>query len=174
MAVLMLALLGSLTGFLFYNFNPARVFMGDCGSMFLGFILAASSMRCAAKTGTVVVLALVTLALGLPIFDTFFSIVRRYLNRRGIMSPDRNHLHHKLLDLGLQHHHVVIIMYVLTLCAAGAGMFMMLAQGFGILAIFLSVLLLLVTGFSCIRCNPISRNNEYLEAKTYRKSPGPI
>jgi UDP-GlcNAc:undecaprenyl-phosphate GlcNAc-1-phosphate transferase len=147
MTVLMLSLLGSLTGFLFYNFNPARIFMGDCGSMFLGFILAASSMRCAAKTGTAVVLALVTLALGLPIFDTFFSIVRRYLNRRGIMSPDRNHLHHKLLDLGLQHRHVVIIMYVLTLSAAGAGMFMMLAQGLSVLVIFLSVLLLLVLVF---------------------------
>ncbi len=147
MAVLMVALLGSLTGFLFYNFNPARIFMGDCGSMFLGFILAAASISCAAKTGTIVALALPALALGLPIFDTFFSIIRRYLSRRGIMSPDRSHLHHKLLDLGLKHHHVVITMYALTLSATGLGMFMMLTQGFGILVIFLSVLLLLVLVF---------------------------
>jgi UDP-GlcNAc:undecaprenyl-phosphate GlcNAc-1-phosphate transferase len=147
MAVLMVALLGSLTGFLLYNFNPARIFMGDCGSMFLGFMLAAASISCAAKTGTMVALALPVLALGLPIFDTFFSIIRRYLSRRGIMSPDRSHLHHKLLDLGLQHRHVVITMYVLTLCAAGLGMFMMLAQGLSVLVIFLSVLLLLVLVF---------------------------
>jgi len=147
MTVLMVALLGSLTGFLLYNFNPARIFMGDCGSMFLGFILAAASIRCAAKTGTMVALALPVLALGLPIFDTFFSIMRRYLSRRGIMSPDRSHFHHKLLDLGLQHRHVVITMYALTLCAAGLGMFMMLAQGLSVLVIFLSVLLLLVLVF---------------------------
>lgn len=147
MAAFMLALLGSLSGFLFYNFNPARIFMGDCGSMFLGFVLAVTSVRCAAKTGTIVALALPALALGLPIFDTFFSIIRRYLSRRGIMSPDRSHLHHKLLDLGLQHRHVVIIMYALTLSVTGLGMFMLLAQGPGSLAIFLSILLLLVLVF---------------------------
>lgn len=147
MAVFMLALLGSLSGFLFYNFNPARIFMGDCGSMFLGFLLAATSISCAAKTGTIVALALPALALGLPIFDTFFCIIRRYIGRRGIMSPDRSHLHHKLLDLGLHHRHVVIIMYALTLSVAGLGMFMMLTQGPGILAIFLSMLLLLVLVF---------------------------
>ncbi len=147
MAVLMLALLGGLSGFLFFNFNPARIFMGDCGSMFLGFVLAAASVRCTIKSGTIVGLALPTLALGLPIFDTFFSILRRYLSRRGIMSPDRSHLHHKLLDMGLRHRHAVIIMYALTISAAGLGMFMMLTQGVGAIAIFLSVLLLLALVF---------------------------
>ncbi|MCX5638643.1 MAG: MraY family glycosyltransferase, partial [Planctomycetota bacterium] len=107
MVVLMLALLGSLCGFLFFNFNPARIFMGDCGSMFLGFVLASSSVLCATKSRTIIALALPTLALGLPIFDTIFTMLRRYLNRWGIMSPDRGHLHHILLDMGLRHHHVV-------------------------------------------------------------------
>jgi len=110
MAVMMLALLGSLTGFLFFNFNPARIFMGDCGTMFLGFILAASSILCATKASTIVGLALPTVAMGVPIFDTFFSIIRRVLDRRSIFSPDRSHIHHRLLDMGLRHRHVVILM----------------------------------------------------------------
>jgi len=147
MVVLMLALLGSLCGFLFFNFNPARIFMGDCGSMFLGFVLASSSVLCATKSRTIIALALPTLALGLPIFDTIFTMLRRYLNRWGIMSPDRGHLHHILLDMGLRHRHVVIIMYALTTLAAGLGMFMMLARDVGAVAIFFCVLLLLVLVF---------------------------
>lgn len=79
MVVLMLALLGSISGFLFFNFNPARIFMGDCGSMFLGFVIASSGVMCATKSRTIIALALPTLALGLPIFDTIFTILRRYL-----------------------------------------------------------------------------------------------
>lgn len=150
MVVLMLALLGSLSGFLFFNFNPARIFMGDCGSMFLGFVLASSSVLCTTKSRTIIALALPTLALGLPIFDTLFSIVRRYLNRRGIMSPDRGHLHHVLLDMGLRHRHVVIIMYMMTALAAGLGMFMMLTREVGTVAIFFCVLLLLVLVFRVV------------------------
>lgn len=150
MAVLMLALLGSLTGFLFFNFNPARIFMGDSGSMFLGFTLASASVMCAIKSGTIVALALPALALGLPIFDTIFSMLRRYLGRRGIMSPDRGHLHHMLLDMGLRHRHVVIVMYALTVVAAGLGMFMMLARRAGAVAIFFLVVLLLVLVFRAV------------------------
>ncbi len=147
LVVLMLALLGSLSGFLFYNFNPARIFMGDCGSMFLGFILASTSVLCATKSRTIIALALPTLALGLPIFDTIFSMLRRYLKRRGIMSPDRGHFHHILLDMGLNHRQVVITMYVLTAMAAGMGMFMMLTHNAGAVAIFFSVFLLLLLVF---------------------------
>jgi len=74
MVVFMLALLGSLCGFLFFNFNPARIFMGDCGSMFLGFVLASTGAMCTMKSGTIVGLALPSLALGIPIFDTLFSM----------------------------------------------------------------------------------------------------
>jgi len=147
MVVLMLALLGSLSGFLFYNFNPARIFMGDCGSMFLGFTLASASVLCATKSRTIIALALPTLALGLPIFDTIFSMLRRYLKRRGITSPDRGHLHHILLDMGLNHRQVVVIMYIVTAMAAGMGMFMMLTRDAGTVAIFFSVFLLFVLVF---------------------------
>lgn len=147
MMVLMLALLGSLSGFLFFNFNPARIFMGDCGSMFVGFILASSSVMCTVKSGTIVGLALPALALGLPIFDTIFSMLRRYLGRWGIASPDRSHLHHRLLNMGLRHRHVVIIMYAITVLAAGFGMFMMIVRGGSMVTVFICVLLLLVLVF---------------------------
>jgi len=150
MAVLMLALLGSLTGFLFFNFNPAKIFMGDCGTMFIGFMLGASSVVCYSKWATLVGLALPFLALGLPIFDTFFSILRRVLERRSIFASDRGHVHHRLLEMGLGHRYVVIIMYLVTLLAAGLGMLMMITRDAGAIAVFACVVLLLLVVFRII------------------------
>jgi UDP-GlcNAc:undecaprenyl-phosphate GlcNAc-1-phosphate transferase len=150
MAVIMVALLGSLTGFLFFNFNPAKIFMGDCGTMFLGFILATSSVLCAAKSSTLVGLALPALALGIPIFDTFFSIIRRVLERRSIFAPDRSHIHHRLLDMGLRHRHVVILMYLVTLMSAGLGMFMMFTRDTGTIIVLVCVLTLLISLFRLV------------------------
>jgi len=147
MAVLMLTLLGSLTGFLVFNFNPAKVFMGDCGSMFLGFLLAVSACVCAAKSVTIVGIAMPALALGIPIFDTLFSVVRRILERRSIFSPDRGHLHHRMLDMGLHQRHVVILIYLATIVVAGLGMFMMATRDLWTLAIFGGELLLLLLMF---------------------------
>jgi len=146
----MLALLGSLTGFLFYNFNPAKIFMGDCGSLFLGFTISASSVMCLTKSPTLVGLALPVLALGIPIFDTFFSILRRLAERRSCFSPDRRHFHHKLLDLGLRQRQVVILAYVVTLLIAGLGMFMMVTHDIGSLLIFGCILLLLLLLFRVV------------------------
>jgi len=150
MAVLMLALLGSLTGFLFFNFNPARIFMGDCGSLFLGFIIASSSVLCSMKSSALVGLALPFLALGVPIFDTLFSMLRRFLERRSMFAPDRSHFHHKLVDLGLKQRHVVILIYIITLVAAGLGMFMMVTDDVTTLMIFFCILLLLVVTFRVV------------------------
>ncbi len=150
MAVLMLALLGSLTGFLFFNFNPARIFMGDCGSMFLGFTIASSSVLCSTKSPVLVGLALPVLALGIPIFDTLFSMLRRFLERRSMFAPDRSHFHHRLVDLGLKQHHVVIAIYVVTLLAAGLGMFMMVTRNSSSLIVFFCILLLLLLVFRVV------------------------
>ena len=150
MAVLMLALLGSLTGFLFFNFNPAKIFMGDCGSMFLGFTIASSSVMCSMKSSALVGLALPVLVLGIPIFDTLFSMLRRFLERRSIFAPDRSHFHHRLLDLGLKQRHVVIVIYAVTLLSAGLGMFMMVTRNINSLVIFLCVLLLLLLVFRIV------------------------
>lgn len=150
MAIMMLALLGSLTGFLFYNFNPAKIFMGDCGSLFLGFTISTSSVMCLTKSPTLAGLALPVLALGIPIFDTFSSMLRRFMERRSFFSADRRHFHHKLLDLGLHQRQVVIIAYVVTLLAAGLGMFMMLTRDIGSLVTFGCILLLLLLLFRVV------------------------
>jgi len=147
MAVLELALLGSLTGFLFFNSNPAKIFMGDCGSLFLGFVISTSSVMCSEKSGALVGLALPFLALGIPIFDTLFSMLRRFAQRRSLFAPDRSHLHHRLLDMGLCQRHVVIIAYAVTLLAAGLGLFMMGTSDLVTVLIFGCILLLLLLVF---------------------------
>jgi UDP-GlcNAc:undecaprenyl-phosphate GlcNAc-1-phosphate transferase len=150
MAVLMLALLGSLTSFLFYNFNPARIFLGDCGSLFMGFMIASSSVLCSMKSSALVGLALPVLALGIPIFDTLFSMLRRFLERRSMFAPDRSHFHHKLIDLGLRQRHVVLLIYIITALAAGLGLFMMVTHHISSLIVFFCILLLLLLAFRVV------------------------
>ncbi len=150
MAVLMLSLLGGLCGFLYYNFNPAKVFMGDCGSLFVGFTIASSSMMCLTKSCALVGLALPMLALGIPIFDTLFSILRRYLERRSLFAPDRSHFHHRLIDLGLKQQHAVLAIYGATCAATGLGLFMMVRRDMGSLILFGAILLLLILLFRVV------------------------
>jgi UDP-GlcNAc:undecaprenyl-phosphate GlcNAc-1-phosphate transferase len=144
MGILMLAMVGSLVGFLMYNFNPAKIFLGDSGSMFLGFMLASLSLLTATKVATVMGIVLPMLFLGFPIFDMVISFLRRVLERRSPFSADREHIHHKLMDMGLKHHHAVMVLYVLTLLIAGLGVGMMLWRQEGELVILAVVLLALV------------------------------
>ena len=113
-AVLTAALAGAAIGFLYYNFNPARIFMGDTGSMFLGFMLAGISIIGAVKSAATIALIVPILALGLPILDTTFAIVRRYRGGVPIFKPDKGHLHHRLLDLGFTQRQAVLLMYVIS------------------------------------------------------------
>ena len=110
-------LAGAIVGFLVFNFNPASIFMGDSGSMFLGFVLAATSLLGAlVKNTTVVAIAVPIMVLGLPIADTAIAMLRRALTHRPIMTADRGHIHHRLLDLGLTHRRAVLTLY--GVCAA--------------------------------------------------------
>ena len=113
-AVLTAALAGAAFGFLYYNFNHARIFMGDSGSMFLGFMLAGISVIGAVKSAATIALIVPILALGLPILDTTFAIVRRYRGGVPIFKPDKGHLHHRLLDLGFTQRQAVLLMYVIS------------------------------------------------------------
>ena len=108
------ALLGACIGFLFYNFHPARVFMGDAGSHFLGFTLAALSVYNNFKLATGITIIVPLLVLAVPIFDTAFAIIRRLLRRQPIFSADKEHLHHRLLNLGLHQRAAVLTIYILT------------------------------------------------------------
>ena len=152
MAVLMLALLGSVTGFLVFNFYPAKIFMGDCGSMFLGFMIGAGSIICQIKTSTLIGLAIPFLVLVVPILDTGLVVIcRRILDRRSIFAPDRSHLHHRLLDLGLRQITAVIIIYAVTVISASIGVLILTAKGgwpFGLLA---CGLLLMIFLFVCLQ-----------------------
>ncbi len=113
-AITMAALTGACLGFLPYNFNPAKIFMGDTGSTFLGFILATMSIAGFFKFYAVISFAVPFLILGLPIFDTAFAIIRRILSGRSPMSPDRGHFHHKLVDMGFNVKQSVAILYAIS------------------------------------------------------------
>ncbi len=122
MGLLMLVMLGSLSGFLIFNYNPAKIFLGDCGSNFLGFLLASGSILCAVKTSVLIAWFLPVLALGLPILDTLQVMLQRTLERRPLFAPDRRHLHHRLLDRGFSHRRVVLVMHASTILAAAMGL----------------------------------------------------
>lgn len=113
-AILTAAVAGAGFGFLPYNFNPAKIFMGDTGALFLGYILACISVQGFLKLSAILSFAIPILVLGLPIFDTLFAIVRRVLTGRSPMSPDRGHLHHRLLDMGFSQKQTVAILYTMT------------------------------------------------------------
>lgn len=114
LACITLALAGAACGFLRYNFNPAKIFMGDTGSMLLGFTMAAISVMGTVKTAAAIALVVPVIVLGLPILDTLFAIIRRRINGRPVFKPDKGHLHHRLLDLGLSQKQAVLLMYAVT------------------------------------------------------------
>lgn len=109
-SLLSVALLGAIIGFLFFNFHPAKIFMGDTGALFLGYMLASMSIL-GFKYVTLFAFVMPILILGVPISDTFFAIVRRLVNKKPISEADKNHLHHRLLQLGLSHRQTVIVIY---------------------------------------------------------------
>lgn len=118
-AILTSILGGALIGFLPYNFNPASIFMGDTGAQLLGFLLAAISMEGTIKSATAFAVSVPILALGLPIYDTLFAVIRRKVNGKPMSQGDRGHLHHRLLDMGLSQKQAVIIMYLFSAILGG-------------------------------------------------------
>jgi UDP-GlcNAc:undecaprenyl-phosphate GlcNAc-1-phosphate transferase len=137
--VLCFALAGSLLGFLRWNFHPATIFPGSSGTTFIGFALAVLSILGLAKV------AVALLVLGVPIIDAFWIIVRRLIAGRSPFAPDRGHLHHRLLDLGLSHRQTVVLIYaiciglgVLSLVLSGA------SQVYAFLGVFVGIGLLLL------------------------------
>lgn len=146
-AVLAFLLAASILGFLRYNFHPAQIFMGDTGSLFLGFNLSVIAIIGMTKSTTVISLLLPVVILGIPIADTLFAIIRRYVGGKPIFGADKGHLHHRLLKLGLTHKGTVLSIYglsavlglsaiVMALVTTAQGMLMMMALilGFSIIA----------------------------------------
>lgn len=112
--MLMMAVAGSALGFLPFNFHPAKIFMGDCGSQLLGFAIAAFSVQGTVKGATIMVVVLPALVLGLPIFDTIMAIIRRTSRHQSISTADKEHLHHKIMKAGFGQRRAVLLMYSLS------------------------------------------------------------
>jgi UDP-GlcNAc:undecaprenyl-phosphate GlcNAc-1-phosphate transferase len=120
LALATMPLVGCLLGFLRYNFNPASVFLGDSGSLLIGFLLGCYGALWSAKSVTLVALAAPLLAVSVPLLDVALSILRRFLRNRPIFQGDRGHIHHKLLDLGFSPKGAVLVIY--GLCAIAAAL----------------------------------------------------
>lgn len=109
--MLSLILLGSTLGFLFHNFHPAKIFMGDTGALFLGYSISVLSLLGLYKSVTLFSFIVPIIILGVPVFDTTYAIIRRIVNKKPISAPDKSHLHHRLLALGLSHRKTVLCIY---------------------------------------------------------------
>ncbi|MBS3973892.1 MAG: undecaprenyl/decaprenyl-phosphate alpha-N-acetylglucosaminyl 1-phosphate transferase [Actinobacteria bacterium] len=140
-AALAAALIGACIGFLRYNFNPASIFMGDSGAMFLGLALAGISILGVMKSVAAIALAVPLLIIGVPIFDTIVAIIRRIRHQRPIQEADRGHIHHRLLGRGFDQRQTVLIIYLWSAALAVGGYAMLYAPT----AIKLATFLLLAT-----------------------------
>jgi UDP-GlcNAc:undecaprenyl-phosphate GlcNAc-1-phosphate transferase len=124
-----IALAGSMVGFLRFNFNPATIFLGDCGSLFIGFMLSALALEGMQKGPTIIAVAIPVVSFGLPILETALSVVRRLIAGKPVFTGDREHIHHKLLQRGLSHRQVVIVLYAISALFALLSLFLLLPTG---------------------------------------------
>lgn len=145
-AILMAALAGACIGFMPYNLSPAKIFMGDTGSTFLGFILACVSIQGLFKFYALVSFAVPFLILGLPLFDTVFAIGRRIIKGQNPMKADRGHVHHRLIDMGFNQKETVTILYVMSGLLGLAAVVLATTGELRALMLILSVVLALILG----------------------------
>lgn len=131
-------LLFSTLGFLKYNFHPARIFMGDTGALFLGYMIAVLSLL-GFKNVTMISFVIPMLILGVPISDTLISMVRRYINKQPMTKPDSAHLHHRLISFGFTHKQTVLFIYLLS------GMFSLAAILFSMTTVWGAILIMLIS-----------------------------
>jgi len=185
MTAVSVTLAGSLIGFLRYNFNPARIFLGDSGSMFLGFVLAVSSVRGSQKGPTFIAVLVPLLVLGLPLLDTTLTVARRIyrlrtggkraggsvmryvlVNFRHVFMADRGHIHHRLLDLGLSHRNTVLCLYGVGSLFALAAFAVVLLKSLWIASLLVAVLGSLLATFIFllyVRIRRVDRGAEQAE-----------
>jgi UDP-GlcNAc:undecaprenyl-phosphate GlcNAc-1-phosphate transferase len=116
--LLVIALAGAILGFLRYNFHPASIFLGDSGSMFIGFMLAALALTGSDKAPTMIAVTIPVVAFGFPILDVALAVSRRFLSGKPLFRGDRDHIHHKLLQRGLTQRGAVLVLYGVTSCFA--------------------------------------------------------
>jgi UDP-GlcNAc:undecaprenyl-phosphate GlcNAc-1-phosphate transferase len=128
-SLMSVTLAGAILGFLRFNFNPATIFLGDSGSLFIGFMLSALALAGAQKAPTFVAVAIPVVSFGLPILETLLSVLRRLISGRPIFTADREHIHHKLLQMGFSHRQVVIVLYAVSAIFAMLSLFLLWPTG---------------------------------------------
>ena len=166
-AALAAVLAAAAFGFLRYNFHPARTFMGDCGSLFLGFVLGALAIMGLSKGATSISILIPLIIMGIPVFDTFFAIIRRLFLRRPIFEADKDHLHHSLLKRGLSHRRTVLTIYaisaILGLCA------ILLATLTSAQAVILLILLIIIVFAGAEKLGVLRGSSKQRQAKTSKQ-----
>ncbi|XKG87066.1 undecaprenyl/decaprenyl-phosphate alpha-N-acetylglucosaminyl 1-phosphate transferase [Sutcliffiella horikoshii] len=163
---LSLIILGSTIGFLFYNFHPAKIFMGDTGALFLGYCISVLSLLGLYKSVTLFSFVIPIIILGVPVFDTAFAIIRRILNKQPISAPDKSHLHHRLLASGLSHRNTVLVIYGFGITFAACAIFLTSATIWG--TILITVLLIILIQFIAELVGIFNEQNKPF-MKFYRK-----
>ncbi len=162
-AIVTAAVAGAGFGFLPYNIHPAKLFMGDTGSTFLGFILACISVVGLFKGYAFISMAVPFLILGLPIFDTAFAIIRRVLRGQSPMHPDRGHVHHRLIDLGFDQKQTVIILLITSGLLSLSAVVLLLCGANRALVLILAVVFLSFMGFALAK-------NKFVESETRQEA----
>lgn len=151
-AVSAVLLAGSILGFLLFNFNPASIFLGDSGTLFIGFLLSglvlAESPR---QQSPIHAMFIPVLSLALPIADTFLSMARRFLSGTAVFAADREHIHHKLLDLGLGHRQVVAILYGFSALGSVAGLFLIFGSELLFIPVACTLALVVILGMRSLK-----------------------
>lgn len=147
--ILSAILAGACLGFLPYNFNPASIFMGDTGALFLGFMLAALSIEGVMKSVATIAIVVPIVILGVPIFDTTFAIFRRLISGQSIMSADKGHLHHRLLARGFSQRQTVLSLYLVSSIFGGLAVW--LARVNSVRAVYLAVVLFIIAVLVAVR-----------------------
>ena len=155
--ILSFIMLGSTLGFLFHNFHPAKIFMGDTGSMFLGFIISIIALL-GFKNVTLTSFIIPILILAVPILDTFFAILRRLINKTPITVPDKEHLHHQLLKMNFSHRSTVLLIYYINALFAFASIIYALKNPE--IGIFLYIILLIIVLWFVITTNIIIKKDK--------------
>ena len=149
--VLTLALAGAVSGFLRYNFNPASIFLGDCGSLLVGFLISAIAIAGSHKSPTMVAVAIPIVSLGLPILDVTVAVIRRFLSCKRLFAPDREHIHHKLLGRGISHKQTVLVLYGVSACFCLFSLLLLNPGGAVLAAVLLLVGICVLVGVQQLR-----------------------
>lgn len=162
----MLAVAGGALGFLPYNFNPAKTFMGDCGSQFLGYCLAVFSLVQPVKSATLMAIVLPVMVMAIPIFDTAFAIIRRVIRRQSIVQGDKEHLHHRIMRAGFGQRRSVMLLY----CISGIMGVMAVLYSRGNMMMECLGLLAIVSMLLYVLLSDTSSNNVQINAINTRKA----